>query len=106
MDDHPARSMSTQAEMKAKIDVHEEKMEIVSGSSWRPSNIGCNISCRVSIVRHKKMTEKTDETQVDLQEVKMSLDTRTKNFQETLRHIKDDFREEVRTMKAEIRINQ
>jgi hypothetical protein len=54
----------------------------------------------------KEMTEKTDETQVSLQAVQTSLYTRTKSLQETLADMKNDFREEARTMKVEIEINQ
>jgi hypothetical protein len=62
----------------------------------------------------KEMTEKIDETKVDLQEVKISLDMRMKSLQKTLADTRKDFHEELglmiqvepQTTKSEIRIKQ
>jgi hypothetical protein len=42
----------------------------------------------------KKLTEKIDETQVDLQAIKMSLNMQTKSLQKTLADMKNDLHEE------------
>jgi hypothetical protein len=62
----------------------------------------------------KELTEKINETQVDLQAVKMPLDTQKSSLQETLADTRNDLYEELdlmfqvqaRTTKAEIRINE
>jgi hypothetical protein len=52
----------------------------------------------------KELTEKTDETKVDLEAIRMSVDKRTKSLLETVTHTKKNFHEEFRvetqTMKA------
>jgi hypothetical protein len=62
----------------------------------------------------RELTEEIDETQVDLQAVKTSIDTRAKNLQETLADAMNDLHEqpglmllvEAQKMKAEIRNSQ
>jgi hypothetical protein len=97
--------------MKAKIDIHQEKMETAKhyiGSETIKRKVEDFLSCieHMTHCLRKEMTEKTDETQVNLRAEKESLDTRTKILQETLTDTKNDFHEEARKMKAEIRINQ
>jgi hypothetical protein len=44
---HQARTVSTREEMKAKMNIHQEKMKVaihsVRSSCKRPSNFGCNM---------------------------------------------------------------
>jgi hypothetical protein len=83
--------MSTQEEMKAKMDIHQEKMEaaIHSIRSELEETIKHSVEDVLLCVDQetqslrKELTEKTDETQVDLQAVKVSLDTLMKSLQET-----------------------
>jgi hypothetical protein len=43
----------------------------------------------------KELTEKTDEKQVDLQDIRTSVDTRTKNLLETITDTRDHLHEEL-----------
>jgi peptidoglycan hydrolase CwlO-like protein len=113
MDIHQARTSSTQEEMKAKMDILQEKMEATMHTIW--SELEETIKHRVDVLScvdqttrglHKELTEKIDETHVDLRAVKMSLGTRMKSLQETLADTKNDLHKEARTMKAKISINQ
>jgi hypothetical protein len=76
--------MSTQEEMKAKMDIHQEKMQatipsILSKSEETKHRVEDILSCLDQKTQglYKELTKKTDETQVDLQVVKMSTDTWT-----------------------------
>jgi hypothetical protein len=108
MDIHQSRTVSAQEDMKVKMDIHQEKMEatIHSIRSNLEETTKHWVEDVLSCVLCKELTEKIDETQVNLLAVKTSLDTRTKSLQETLADTKIDLHEEAWTMKAEIRINQ
>jgi hypothetical protein len=113
MDIHQARTESIQDEMKAKMDIHQKKME--AAKHFTRSELEETIKLRVEDVLScvdqktqgllRELTEKIHETQVDLQAVKKSLDTRTKSLQETLADTKI-FQEEARKMKAVHRSNK
>jgi hypothetical protein len=80
VDIYQVRTMSSQEKMKAKMDIHQEKMEATS-HSIRPE-LEETIRDRVEDVLlcvnrktqslQKELTEKIDETQMDLQAVKAS----------------------------------
>jgi hypothetical protein len=122
MDIHQARTESTQEEMSDKMDIHPEKTvtAIKSIRSELEETIKHRVEDVLSCVDQKAqglrkgLTKKTDETQVDLQAVKTTLETRMKNLQETLVDTRNDIHEELglmlqveaQRMKAEIRINQ
>jgi hypothetical protein len=85
MDIHQARTVSAQEEMEARMGIHQEKMEATVHSTWSESKetIKHRMEDVLSCVDQKKqglcnqLTEKIDETQVDLQAVKTSISTWT-----------------------------
>jgi hypothetical protein len=89
----------------SRMDIHQEKMEVAIHSIWSKIEI---IKHRVEDVLscvdqktqglHKELTEKFDETQVDLQAVKTSLVMWTKRLQETLADTRNDLHEELGLM--------
>jgi hypothetical protein len=54
----------------------------------------------------KELTNKIEETQMDLQAAKTSIDSQTKSLQETPADMKNDHHKEAQIMKDQIRINQ
>jgi hypothetical protein len=132
MDIHQAGSVSTQEEMKAEMDIHQEKMEAAIHSirseleettKHRVEDILLCVGQKTQDLC-KEFIEKIDETQVDLQAVKVSIDTWTrslkgdimdtrKDFHKAIENTRNDLHEgldimfqvEVQTRKAE-KINQ
>jgi hypothetical protein len=99
--------------MKTKMDVHKEKMEtaIYSIRSELEETIKHRVEDLWCVDQKtqdlgKELTERNQETHVDLQVVNTSLDARTMSLQATLADTKNDLHEEAPTMKAEIGINQ
>jgi flagellar biosynthesis chaperone FliJ len=82
MDIHQARTESTQEEMKAKMDIHQEKMEAAINSirTELEETIKHQVEDILSYVDQKsqglfkELTEKIDETQVNLQTIRTSVD--------------------------------
>jgi hypothetical protein len=117
-----ARTVCTQAEMKAKMDVLQEKMEAAIHSIWSKleetmkRGVEDILLCVWQKMRSlcKELNEKIDETQMDLQVVESPSIMRAKSFQETLADTGNDihkelglmFQVEAQKVKAEIRINQ
>jgi hypothetical protein len=114
MDIHQARTVSSQEELKAKMDIHQEKMEAATQSnrSKLEETIKHRVEDDLSCVDqkkqglHKELTEKIVETQVDLQAVKTSIDTwtgslkgditnRKKNFHKATANIRNGLHEEL-----------
>jgi uncharacterized protein YtpQ (UPF0354 family) len=112
MDVQETRTESTQEEMKTKMNIHQEKMEAAIHSIW--SELEETIQHRVEDVLlcveqkmldlRKELTEKIDETQVDLQALRASVDTQTKSLLETItdtrEHLHKELQVETQTMKA------
>jgi hypothetical protein len=106
MDIHQARTESTQEEMKAKIDIRQKKMEAAIHSIWSglEETIKCRVEDALSCVgrktqgHRKELTEKIDETQVGLQAIRTSVDTRTKSIPETITDTREHLHQELSLM--------
>jgi hypothetical protein len=122
IDIRQARIVSTQEEMEAKIDIPQEKLEAAVHSIWSEleetvkHGVEDDLLCvdQKTWDLRKELNEKIDETQMDLQAVKSSLDMRMKSLQETQTDMGNDIHEELglmlqvetQTMRSEIRISQ
>jgi hypothetical protein len=130
LDNHHARAMSTQEEIKAKMGIHQEMTEAPMHSirSELEETIGWTTSVvsRTKTQRLRKdLSEKIDETELDLQAVKTSVNMwtgilkdnitdRKKNFHKDVKNTRNDlyeeldlmFQVEVRAIKAELMIDQ
>jgi hypothetical protein len=92
MDIHQTRTESTQKEMKVKIDIHQEKMEstVHSIRSELEETIKHRVEDVLSCVDQntqdlrKELNEKTDKTKVELQAIRLSVNTRTKCLLKTI----------------------
>jgi predicted nucleic acid-binding Zn-ribbon protein len=112
MDTHQARTESTQEEMRTKMDMHQKKMEaaIHSLQSKLKETIKHLVEDVLSCVDqkaqglHKELSEKIDETQVDLQAIKTSIDMQTRTLPETItntrEHLHEELQVETQIMKA------
>jgi hypothetical protein len=79
------QTVDTQEEMKAKMDIYQEKMEAAIHFIWTKLEETIDTSCvdQKTEGLHKELDEKIDETQMSLQAVKTSL-------QETLADMRND----------------
>jgi hypothetical protein len=92
--------------MKAKMDIHQAKMEaaIHSIRSELEETIKHQVEDVLSCVDQKtqglckELTENIDETQVDLQATRTSVDMRTKSLLETITDTREHLREELGLM--------
>jgi actin-like ATPase involved in cell morphogenesis len=83
--------------MKAKMDIHREKMEVAVCSIWselegainhRVENILLSVEQKLQGLC-KELTGKIEETQVDLQAVNTSIDTWTRSLKGDITDVKD-----------------
>jgi hypothetical protein len=97
MDVNQARTVSTQKGMKAKMDIHKEKMETTIHSIQFYLETIKQVEDALSCVDQKTqglckgLTEKTTEPQVDLQAVKTSINTWTGSLEGNITVVKKDF---------------
>jgi uncharacterized membrane-anchored protein YjiN (DUF445 family) len=106
MDVHQARTMSTKEEIKAKVDIQQEKMEAAIHSIW--SELGETIkhwvedvlSCVDQKIQglHKELTETIYETQVDLQAIRTSVDMQTESLLEAITNTREHLHKELGLM--------
>jgi hypothetical protein len=92
MDIHQARTLSNQEDMEAKMDIYQEKIE--AAIHFIRSELEETIKHSAEDVLLcvdqktqglcKELAEKIEDTQVDLQAVKVSLNTQMKSLQETV----------------------
>jgi hypothetical protein len=81
----------TQEKIKVKTDIHEEKMEAAIHFIWsefetikhRVEDVLSCVDQKMKGLR-KELTQKTDETQVDSEAIRTSVDTRTNSLLETI----------------------
>jgi hypothetical protein len=96
-----------QGNVVSKMVIHQEKMEAAIHSirsELEKTNIRWKMSCHALTTRRRASTRnclRRLTKQVDLQAVKMSLDTRTKSLQETLATTKSNFRTELNLLHIE-----
>jgi hypothetical protein len=87
--------MKTTQEVLAKIDANQEKMEAAVHSIQSDLNekIQRRMENVVECVDHKtqELTERIEKTQLELQAVEVSLDTRVRKLEENLENMRTDF---------------
>jgi hypothetical protein len=104
MDIQQARTIYIQEEIKAKMDIYQEKIEAAIYSIWPESEaIKYRVQDVLSFVDQRtldlcKELTKIEETQVDLQTTRTSIDTRTKSLLETITDTMEHLHEELGPM--------
>jgi hypothetical protein len=97
MDIRQARTESTQDEMKAKMDIHQEKMEVAIQSNWFEveDSVKYRVEDVLSCIHQNVQGLHKEPTQVDLQAMRMSIDTRTKSLLKTMMDTREHIQEEL-----------